>query len=133
MAKKRKRSKRIKPIYDNMEFDSQLELEHYKILKEHRKVKNIKRQMTFPLKAAFSYTRFPDYKQCRFSSMVYTPDFIVEIEGVDKPVAIESKGYARGEYRMRKKLFIMMYKDDYYFLESRSKKHLIEVLEGLDE
>jgi predicted nuclease of restriction endonuclease-like RecB superfamily len=53
--------------------------------------------------------------------MVYTPDFILKVKGLDKPVAVETKGYARKDYLIRKKLFQKFY-PEYYFVEVNDKK-----------
>lgn len=91
------------------------------MLKEHPKVKIKELQKTFMLMEAMPYTRLPEYVQGTQRKMVYTPDFIIEVEGRDKPIAMETKGHARGEYKMRKKLFIKRYGDEYDFYECKDK------------
>ena len=46
-------------------------------------------------------------------NMKYTGDFKIELPDNNKPVIVEVKGSQTGEYMMRKKLFIMKYKNDY--------------------
>lgn len=113
-------------------FDSKLEGEHYKMLLEHKDVRILERQKTFVILEPFDYYRFPDLKKSKHRKIQYTPDFIVEIKGYDKPVAIESKGYARKDYMLRKKLFMYNYGDKYYFYQCNSKKQMKEMLEGLN-
>ena len=121
MSRKRKKKRKTrvkKTTIDGYEFDSELEANHYKIIRDDKDVELLERQKTFTLFERSPYTRVPSMKKGWLRKMIYTPDFIVRIEGVDKPIAVESKGFARKDYNMRKKLFIKFFGDDYYFLES---------------
>ncbi len=94
-------------------------------------VELVERQREFNLLDSFEWVSFPNLKKRKMRGMVYTPDFILKVDGFDKLLALESKGYARKDYAIRKKLFIKNYNDEYYFLESNSEKHLRSILEGL--
>ena len=132
MAKKRKKRKtRVKKItIDGITFDSELESRHYTILRDDKDVELLERQKTFMLFERSPYIRLPSMKKGYLRKMIYTPDFIIKIRGLDKPIAVESKGFARKDYNMRKKLFIKLFGDEYYFLES-GKDELREQLEEI--
>ena len=72
------------------------------------------------------YLDFPKRKKRKLRDMVYTNDFILEVKGYDKLIAMESKGFPRKDYNIRKKLFINKYSNEYYFYECRSVKQLEE-------
>ncbi len=113
---------------DGVDFDSKLEREHYKLLRDSDKINILEIHKKFILLNGFDWVSFPDMKKRKYRPMVYTPDFIVEIKGCDKPVAIESKGYPRKDYNIRKKLFIKELGTEYYFWEIGSVKELKEWL-----
>ena len=72
------------------------------------------------------YLDFPKRKKRKLRDMVYTPDFIIEVKGYEKLIAMESKGFPRKDYNIRKKLFIKQHGDAYYHYECRSVKQLEE-------
>ncbi len=117
---------------DGIKFDSGLELKHYEYLKAHPKVKIIDDHKTFTLFDKHAFIHFPRLKKTHQQPIRYTPDFILEIEGLDKPVAMESKGYARKEYMLRKKLFMIKYSREYYFYQCKSLEQLKHDLLNLD-
>jgi len=131
MAKKKKRSKRIKPIRYGITWDSKLELNHYEILKDEPLITVVDRQKTFVLNEGFGYVDFPLMKKRKYRDMKYTPDFMITVKGIDKPIAFESKGFARKDYNIRKKLFIQRYGDEYYFWQVGSVKQLKEEIRTL--
>ena len=63
--------------------------------------------------------------------MVYTPDFLIRIEGSDKPIAIEVKGFRRADYMLRRKLFIMKYNSEVDFIETDKIGKLHMILERI--
>lgn len=132
MAKKKRRSKRIKPYKYGQHWDSKLELNHYEILLAHPLVTIVELQKEFSLMDGFDYIDFPSKRKRKFARMRYTCDFMIEIVGYDKPVVFESKGYPRKDYAIRKKIFINKYGSDYYFYECRSVKQLNEMLKGVE-
>lgn len=121
----------VKYYYDDLQWDSKLEIEHYKILKEHKHLEIIELQKKFILMEGFHYIDFPNLKKRKYRDMVYTPDFILKIKGIDKLVALESKGYPRKDYNIRKKLFIMTHGDKYYHWQLQSKKQLLKELNDI--
>jgi hypothetical protein len=129
----------VKYHHDGHEFDSKLEVNHYNVLKENDDIiELIDMQKRFTLlEFDFKYTDFPQKKTRKYRDMVYTPDFIIKVKGYDKIVAMESKGFPRKDYNIRKKLFIKRYGDEYYHYECRSVKQLqddIKYIRGvLDE
>lgn len=121
----------VKYEHDGMTFDSKLEINHYKLLKEYEDIVTItdmQRKFTL-LEFNFKYTDFPTKKERKYRDMVYTPDFMLEVKGYDKPIAMESKGYPRKDYNIRKKLFIREHGEDFYHYECQSVKQLREDLE----
>jgi len=92
---------------------------HYQILKQHPNIEIVDRQKTFLLINGFPYIKLPNFNKGNIRKMEYTPDFILKIKGIDKPIAMETKGHARKDYMMRKKLFIYFYGDKYYFYECK--------------
>ena len=43
-------------------------------------------------------------KTSTYSRMVYTPDFLIRIEGSEKPIAIEVKGFRRADLHAEKEV-----------------------------
>ena len=126
--KKKRRNYVIKTTVDDIEFASETEAVFYKLFKRMENITILDIQKTFLLYPPFQYCGFNkkyEIVKRSFSKMVYTPDFVIEIEGIDKPIAVEIKGHARPIYKMRKKLFIRKYSDTYYFIELK-RKHLKE-------
>ena len=115
MAKKRKKKHKV----DGIEFDSKTEAVHYQILRDNKDIEIISRQKTFSLFDNFTHTKLPEFKKATHRKMVYTPDFIIKIKGVKYPIAMETKGHARKDYMIRKKLFTKFYGDRYYFYECK--------------
>ena len=121
----------VKYEHDGHTFDSKLEINHYNVLKENEDIIKIvdmqKKFLLLPFE--FKYTDFPTKKTRKYRDMIYTPDFILEVKGYDKLVAMESKGYPRKDYNIRKKLFIKEHGHEYYHYECRSVKQLKEDIE----
>lgn len=125
----------IKHYYDNEVFDSKLEINHYKVIKENSDIIELidmQRRFTL-LNFDFKYIQFPELKERKYRDMVYTPDFILKIKGYDKLIAMESKGFPRKDYNIRKKLFIKYHGDTYYHYECRSVKQLQEDINYIRE
>lgn len=125
----------VKYKYDGEVFDSKLEINHYKVLKENSDIIEIvAMQERFTLLEFDDYYYdFPKLKKRKLRDMIYTTDYILKVKGYDKLIAMESKGYPRKDYNIRKKLFIRRYSDKYYFYECRSVKQLqedIKVMRG---
>jgi hypothetical protein len=118
----------VKYNHDGYVFDSKLEINHYETLKKHSDIIEIlDMQKTFLLlEFPTYYYDFPQKKKRKLRNMVYTPDFIIKVNGYEKLVAMESKGFPRKDYNIRKKLFIREHGDEYYHYECRSVKQLEE-------
>lgn len=121
----------VKYEHDGHIFDSKLEINHYNVLKEnHKIIKIVEMQKQFTLlEFPDTYEDFPLLKKRKLRDMVYTPDFILKVKGYDKLIAMESKGFPRKDYNIRKKLFIREHGDHYYHYECRSVKQLQEDIE----
>ncbi|MCK4561389.1 MAG: DUF1064 domain-containing protein [Flavobacteriaceae bacterium] len=113
MAKRKKK----KYNYNCIEFDSQLELDMYKILEDNDNIEIIDVHKSFILFKPLKYYKIETDKMASYSKMIYTPDIIIKIKGVRLPVAVEVKGYPRPEYKLRKKIFVNLYHDQYNFIE----------------
>ncbi len=121
----------VKYEHDGYIFDSKLEINHYNLLKEYSvfiEIVDMQKQFTL-LEFNDTYIDFPNGKKRKQRDMVYTPDFILKVRGYDKLVAMESKGFPRKDYNIRKKLFIREHGDEYYHYECRSVKQLQEDLD----
>lgn len=118
----------VKYNHDGYVFDSKLEINHYETLKKHSDIiEIIDMQKTFLLlEFPTYYYDFPQKKKRKLRNMVYTPDFIIKVKGYDRIIAMESKGFPRKDYNIRKKLFIREHGDEYYHYECRSVKQLEE-------
>jgi hypothetical protein len=118
----------VKYNHDGYVFDSKLEINHYETLKKHSDIiEIIDMQKTFLLlEFPTYYYDFPQKKKRKLRNMIYTPDFIIRVNGYEKLVAMESKGFPRKDYNIRKKLFIREHGDEYYHYECRSVKQLEE-------
>ena len=123
----------VKYNHDGHVFDSKLEINHYNVLKQHSDIIEIvDMQRTFLLlEFPQTYYDFPLKKKRKLRNMVYTNDFILKVKGYDKLVAMESKGFPRKDYNIRKKLFINAHGKEYYFYECRSVKQLEEDIEAI--
>ena len=117
--------------YDGYIFDSKLELNHYQILKEAPDIEILAVHKTYLILPKRRFVKFPSMKSSLQREIKYTPDFVVKIANIDKPVVFESKGYPRKDYMIRKKLFIDQYDHQYYFYECGSVKQLYQDLETI--
>lgn len=118
---------RVKKVkYKGIEFDSKLELNHYKYFLAHPKIKVLERQRKFTLLPSFKWFDIIKNKERVAREMVYATDFVLSHSDYDKPIAFESKGYARKDYMIRAKLFKLNY-PEYYFVEVHSLKQLKEM------
>ena len=116
---------------DGILFDSELEAAHYKYLKDRSDVTIIETQPEYELFERFQYFNIETGKTSTYSRMVYTPDFLIRIEGSDKPIAIEVKGFRRADYMLRRKLFIMKYNSEVDFIETDKIGKLHMILERI--
>lgn len=123
-----------KKIYDGIEFDSALEVNCYKLLKEA----NIKFEYgtkTYELMPKFRLNNVSSYDFSKakgygqtltkaglkrmYSNMTLTPDFIIDSGGRDISIIIETKGFANDVYPYKKKMLFLKHEEQekklYYF------------------
>jgi hypothetical protein len=121
--------KNQKVTYQGIKMDSKLELYVYQMFKS--KKYDIRRcEDSFELIPKFKYLDFITGKKRSLSSMKYTGDFLIRLNG--KTLVIEVKGVKTEAYRMRKKLFLHKYGRDYGFIEIKSQAECLKVLDQLD-
>lgn len=98
-------------------FDSKREAEYYLLLREKKRlgeIKSIDLQPTYTLLEGFRDNQGKQQKP-----ITYTPDFLVEYDDGRREV-IEVKGVRTRDYLLRKKLFLHMMRDtDIIFREVR--------------
>jgi len=97
-------------------FDSKTEADYYSILLEREdrgEIHSLSMQPQFEILPSFQL------RKRKVRGMHYTPDFFYMI-GDDVHV-VEVKGYSRGEYLMRRKLFLWKYGDSCFFHEVKRK------------
>lgn len=114
--------------YKGITFDSKNEMKAYKELEKCDVFDIIDHHKEFLMYDNFSYYCPKKMKQRKLRKMRYTPDFIITTPLLDKPIAVEYKGYGRNDYKMRKKLFIINFSDKYYFVELGSLKETKEFI-----
>lgn len=119
-----------KTLVDNILFDSKIEASAYLLFKEAKL--DFSLQPEFLLFEPFEYTDLGNKKR-KYSKMIYTGDFLVKSDKYDKPIVVEIKGFQRSDYMLRKKLFIMKYNKDYYFIQLNNIKEIIEFTSKLKE
>ncbi len=135
LTKKEKRSKynlnKVKPIYNNIEFDSKLEVNHYKLFEEDENIEVVEFEPYFLLLEPFTYFDLEKGKERKYGKFSYKADFLLKIKGVDRLIVWESKGMVKPEFAIRKKIWYSLYGDKYYYIMSKSMKHGKQVLEEL--
>lgn len=114
-------------------FDSQLEASHYVYFLKHPKIKIIKIQPEYLIQESFQYNDPFESKLGikKLSKMIYTPDFLIQHEDYQYQIVIESKGFKKPDYMLRKKLFLNKYIKDkeLYFIEIHSLKQLKQIFD----
>ncbi len=121
-----------KTIINGIKFDSKLEAEHYAYFLKNESIKIKKVQPIYKINEPFEYSDpFSKKGTRKMAKTIYTPDFLIEVDGIDKPVVIEVKGLPTPVYQLRKKLFIQKYVQggDLYFLELKSLKQTKQIFE----
>lgn len=109
-------AKAKKKIVNGISFDSITEADYYSFLLERQErgeISNIDCQPEFVLFRPFTV------RKRKIRGMIYTPDFYYDENGESH--IVEVKGFARESYRMRRKIFLHMYGDDYIFHEVKRK------------
>jgi len=116
--------KNIKVFYDNVWFDSILEVTRYKklsFLKYCEKIKDLRLQPKFLLQE-----KYVDSMGNKHSAIYYIADFIYYDHDINKWVIEDVKGMRTAVYLIKKKLFLKILPDNTVFREiyfnHRSKK-----------
>jgi len=130
-ARSKYNTKKVKPIYNDITFDSKLEMNIYKYLDECDDVTILGVQPYFLLDEAFTYYCLEKGKERKYRKMSYTPDIKIRLDNVDRDIIVEVKGLPTPSYMMRKKLWYKLYSEDYYFLEIRSLKKCKIILDEI--
>ena len=118
MSKKYYATKKIK--YNNLIFDSGLELYFYKLLESNNLLEYLKMQEPFELQPSFKWQN----KTIR--KMEYVTDFYL----TDKKIVIETKGLLEEKARIKHKLFKFKFPDHNFFMP-RNQLQCREVLEQI--
>lgn len=113
---KRKKKKKKTFFIEEVEV-SELEFSVWKYFKDHNKVTVLATHPIYVLQEKFDYedpftlkTKYAKTRTC--PEVIYTPDIKIRLEGYSKDIVVEVKGYARSEYRLRKKIFLDKYIKD---------------------
>ena len=130
---KHKIGKSTKYKCNNIIFDSKSEALHYIYFMNHPHIEIIELQPKFILLEKFEYYCIDKKKMRTMREMVYTPDFRIRVDGIDKDIMVEVKGFGRKDYMIRKKLFISQYRHTYYFIELKGDVKLSDCRRVFDE
>jgi hypothetical protein len=84
---------------------------------------------SFELLPTLKYIDFITGKKRSLSSMKYTGDFFIVLNG--KTVVIEVKGHKTEPYRMRKKLFLHRYGGEYGFIEIKDEAECLKIIDKI--
>jgi hypothetical protein len=110
IAKPKNKYNAKKTIVDGITFDSKKEAEKYqelKLLQRAGEVTDIQLQPEFDLVPGF------EYRGKKIRGVKYTADFLVTLKNGRKQI-IETKGYKTRDYVIRKKLLLLMLRDQKY-------------------
>jgi hypothetical protein len=111
-------TKKVK--YNNLTFDSGLELYFYKLLESNNLLENLRLQEPFELQPSFKY----EGKTIR--KMEYVSDFYL----VDKKIVIETKGLLEEKAKIKHKMFKFKFSDHKFFMP-RNQMQCREVIEEI--
>lgn len=105
-----------KTTVDGIEFDSKREAERYrelKLLEKANEIRNLELQPRFLLQG-----KFKDRNGKTHRKIEYVADFMY-VDKDDKTVVEDVKGVLTDVYKLKKKMFLKIYDDKYYFREIR--------------
>jgi hypothetical protein len=111
-------TKKVK--YNNLTFDSGLELYFYKLLESNNLLENLKMQEPFELQASFKH------QGSTIRKIEYVSDFYL----TDKKIVIETKGLLEEKAKIKHKIFKFKYPDHKFFMP-RNQMQCREVLEEI--
>ena len=136
MKKKFKRSKynvkKVKPVYEGIEFDSKLEVNHYKYFLSNPNIEVVSFEPYFLLLEPFGYYCLEKNKERKYGKFSYKADFKLKVKGLDRDIIWESKGMVKPEFAIRKKVWYSQYGDEYYYVMSKSLKQCVKFFEDLE-
>ncbi len=105
-----------KTVVDDIEFDSMKEAERYrelKLLEKGKEIRNLVLQPRFLLQE-----KFKDKHGKTHRKIEYVADFLY-IDKDDKAIVEDVKGMITAVYKLKKKMFLYKYDDQYEFREIR--------------
>lgn len=105
-----------KTVVDDIEFDSMKEAERYrelKLLEKGKEIRNLVLQPRFLLQE-----KFKDKQGKTHRKIEYVADFLY-IDKDDKAIVEDVKGMITAVYKLKKKMFLYKYDDQYEFREIR--------------
>lgn len=105
-----------KTVVDGIEFDSIREADRYcelKLLEKAKEIRNLELQPRFLLQ-----DKFKDKMGTTHRKIEYVADFIY-IDKDDKKIVEDVKGMMTDVYKLKKKLFLNLYDEEYDFREIR--------------
>jgi hypothetical protein len=111
-------TKKVK--YNNLTFDSGLELYFYKLLEKENLLAHLKMQEPFELQPSFKW------QDKTIRKMDYVSDFYL----TDKKIVIETKGLLEEKAKIKHKLFKFKFPDHYFFMP-RNQVQCREVIEEI--
>lgn len=111
-------TKKVK--YNNLTFDSGLELYFYKLLESNNLLEHLKMQEPFEIQPSFKY------QGSTIRKMEYISDFYL----TDKKIVIETKGLLEEKAKIKHKMFKFKYPDHIFFMP-RNQMQCREVIEEI--
>jgi len=111
-------TKKVK--YNNLTFDSGLELYFYKLLESNNLLEHLKMQEPFELQASFKH------QGSTIRKIEYVSDFYL----TDKKIVVETKGLLEEKAKIKHKIFKYKYPDHTFFMP-RNQMQCREVLEEI--
>ena len=105
-----------KTIIDGIKFDSKREADRYcelKLLEKAKEIRNLELQPRFLLQ-----DKFKDKMGTTHRKIEYVADFMY-IDKDDKKIVEDVKGMMTDVYKLKKKLFLNLYDEEYDFREIR--------------
>jgi len=111
-------TKKVK--YNNLTFDSGLELYFYKLLESNNLLEHLKMQEPFEIQPSFKY------RGSTIRKIEYVSDFYL----TDKKIVIETKGLLEEKAKIKHKIFKYKYPDHIFFMP-RNQMQCREVLEEI--
>lgn len=105
-----------KTVVDDIEFDSMKEAERYrelKLLEKGKEIRNLVLQPRFLLQE-----KFKDKQGKTHRKIEYVADFLY-IDKDDKAIVEDVKGMITAVYKLKKKMFLNLYDNQYDFREIR--------------